>query len=430
MGRTELPSVIAEQRSLIEDLAHSNQEYIRNFENLRLGIGGDAMNDAQIISKAGAVEAELSNKTEPVLPAPIRKFNSMNFATLRTPLQDEENTRGLGFNEPPTVMSLPPNARSGVTTTEAPLEFDQEVLFKQLRYFSMLVQDLLKEVDEPQYKITFQSRLRMKGGIAGLHEGERRELEKMWGCTALQKADDSLLEEFGDLPTMRRSAPSANDSSWFHSAATSHNEDSFAGNSDKWPSPYLTDSIDGPPSEFSGSTEIAPKPAVVKRPPRGRPRKSGRVPKKGAKNTDCSMYVKPHQQYRTREGRADMPFQPRPAAPVLSHCQLAREQSEADLKQDTSQAVSDSDVQQEPDTAPSGFGILTGRVKVRAPTNYINVHSSPLMQFNRNTTNCHSTAISTIRIYLRTLISSNTCQKMMINLILVGSSGPALTCAI
>ena len=41
MGRTVSPSVIAEQRFLIEDLAHSNQEYIRNFENLRLGNRGD-----------------------------------------------------------------------------------------------------------------------------------------------------------------------------------------------------------------------------------------------------------------------------------------------------------------------------------------------------------------------------------------------------
>ena len=461
MGRTELPSVIAEQRSLIEDLAHSNQEYIRNFENLRLGIGGDAIEDAQTISKAGAVEAELSTKKEPVLPAPKRKIDSMNFTTLRTPLQDEENTRSLGFNKPTTLTSLSPNKRSGVTkllatapnadiksniampplqvqgqpTTEAPLGFDQEVLFKQLRYFSMLVQDLLKEVDEPQYKITFQSRLRMKGGIAGLHEGERRELEKMWGCAALQKAEqrlDSLVEEFGGLPTMRRSAPSANDSSWFQSAATSPNEDSFAGNADKWPSPHHTNHIDSSLSESLASIEIAPKSVVVQ---------SGRVANIGAKNTDDSIvYVKPHQLYDTREGRADMPFQPStsarlrtPAASVASIHRLAREQSEADLKQDTSQAVSDNDFQQEPDPALSTGG------KVTTPTNYINVHSSQLMQFNRDTKNRHPTAISAIRIYLMTMMSSSACKKMMIlhmigilhmlGIYMIGSRGPAMTCA-
>ena len=232
--------MIAEQRSLIEDLAHSNQDYVHIFETLRLGIEGDAIEDAENISKAGT---ELSTKAEPVPPAPIRRFDHMNFATLRE--QDEENTRGLGFNKPTTAMTLSPNARRGVTkllatppnadinnlfintsgqsnigmpplqvqgesTTEAPLGSDQEVVFKQLRYFSMLVQDLLNKVDEPRYKITFLSRLRMKGGILGLHEGQRRELEKMWGFTALQKADqrpDSLLEGFGDFPTMRRSVP-------------------------------------------------------------------------------------------------------------------------------------------------------------------------------------------------------------------------------
>ena len=254
--------MIAEQRSLIEDLAHSDQNYIHIFETLRFGIEGDAIEDAENISKAGAVETELGTKTEPVPPAPICRFDHTNFATLRE--QDDKNTRGLGSHEPTTATTLSPNARSGVTklpatppnadinnlfvntsgqsniampplkvqgepTTEAPLGFDQEVLFKQLRYSSMLVQDLLNKVDEPQYKITFQSRLRIKGGIIGLHEGQRRELEKMWGCTALQKADqrlDSLLEGFGDFPTMRRSVPKRK-----------RKDDWFAGSTNKWPSP-------------------------------------------------------------------------------------------------------------------------------------------------------------------------------------------------
>lgn len=38
--RTESPSVIAEQRSVIEDLSHSNQEYIRKFEKMKIGIEG------------------------------------------------------------------------------------------------------------------------------------------------------------------------------------------------------------------------------------------------------------------------------------------------------------------------------------------------------------------------------------------------------
>ena len=444
MGRTESASVIAEQRSLIEDLAHSNQEYIRNFENLRLGIGGDAIEDAiedaETISKAGAVETELSTKTEPIPPVSVRKFDSMNFATLRTPPQDEENTRGLGFNEPTTATRLSSNGRSGVTKllatppnadinnlfintsgqsnitmpslqvqgksrTEAPLGFDQEVLFKQLRYFSMLVQDLLEKVDEPKYKITFQSRLRMKGSIAGLHEEERRELEKMWGCTALQKAEqrlDSLVEEFGDLPSLRRSVPfvfSANDSSWFHSAATSHSEDSFAGNSEEWASPYLTNSMDSLPSEFIDCTEEVP---IIGAKKRGRRRKRGAEAKGRAKNTTDSMgqstdapivgYVEPHQQDSSREGGVDMPFQPSTSAASVVRLNFY------------------------PTSLETGLD-------VRTPNNNINVHFNQLIQSNRKATACHSTAISTIWTFSR-----GPSKKMIVILILVGSRWPRMTC--
>ena len=219
--------MIAEQRSLIEDLAHSNGEYIRKFESLKLGIEGLADEDAEPTSKIGAVGTELGTK---------HKF--MDFASAETPLQNK--VKGLGFNKPTFATTLSPQPQSGMTrplatppnadinnvfintsgqshlalpsvqkrgipTTEAPLGFDPEVLFKQVEQYSMLVKNLLKEVDEARYKITFQSRLRMKGGIAGLHEGERQELEKMWGCTALQKAElrhDSLEEGVKELPSI------------------------------------------------------------------------------------------------------------------------------------------------------------------------------------------------------------------------------------
>ena len=233
--------MIAEQRSLIEDLAYSNQEYIRKFERLNLGIEGLAVEHAEDFPKLGVLESQVSTEMEPLPPAPKRKFETMNFAIAETPLQDKENVWGLESNEPatatrslPKVQSsmarspaippnpainnlfsntsgqsdivMPPVQEQGVPTSEAPLGFDQEILFKQLKHYSTLIQNLLKEVDEAQYKITFKSRLRMKGGIAGLHEGERRELEKMWGSTALQKAEqrlDSIVEGLGELPRLK-----------------------------------------------------------------------------------------------------------------------------------------------------------------------------------------------------------------------------------
>lgn len=238
MGRTESPSVIAEQRSIIEDLAYSNQEYIRKFERLNLGIEGLAVEHAENVSKFGVLESEMSTRMKPLPPAPKRHFETMNSAIPGTPLQPKENVWDLGSNEPATATrSLPkvkgnmarspavpsnsdinnlfskPNGRSdtvmpplqekGIPATEVTLGFDHEVLFKQLKHYSTLVQNLLNEVDGAQYNFTFKSRLRMKSGIAGLHEGERRELEKMWGPTALQKAEqrlDSIVEELGELP--------------------------------------------------------------------------------------------------------------------------------------------------------------------------------------------------------------------------------------
>ena len=253
MGRAELPSVIAEQKCLIEDLAQSNQEYILKFERLKLGIEeppGRPVNDA---SKSGVVERESSNITKSLSGPLTRKFKRMKSAIAGTSLQDKESTRGLGSEEfnttpwsspkaQPSIrgsLATPPNAdinnmfintsvqgritrppvqERGIPTTEARKTFGQEALFKQLEHHSMLIKNLLKEVDEAQYKITLQSRWRMRGGIEGLYEGEKRDLEKMWGLTALQSAQqrlDCLMEGIGELPrvnTFALSDTSANES--------------------------------------------------------------------------------------------------------------------------------------------------------------------------------------------------------------------------
>lgn len=240
MGRTESPSVIAEQRSLIEDLAHSNQEYMHKFEKLKLGVEESTVEDMYDASSIGAIEREPSTSTRSLPGALTRKSEKIKFATGGTPLEDEDNAPSLGSRKlttarrsspkaqisatrtlatPPnasinnvfintsvqTNIAMPPVQERGIPTIEAPIGFDQEVVFKQLEHYSMLITNLLKEVDEAQYKITFKSRLRVKGGIAGLHEGERQELEKTWGCTALQSAEqrlESLVEGLGELPRM------------------------------------------------------------------------------------------------------------------------------------------------------------------------------------------------------------------------------------
>ena len=235
--------MIAEQRSLIEDLAHSNQEYIRKFEELKLGIESTAVEHVDDASRIGALGREPSATTRSLPGATTGKFERMKFAVGGPPLQDKEHGQGLGSREltstrssqkaqtnvsnsladPPnanindmfintnvqTNIEMPPVQERGIPTTEAPIGFEQEALFKQLEHYSMLIKNLLKEVDEAQYKITFKSRLRVKGGIAGLHESERQELERIWGGTALQSAEqrlESLVEGLGELPMVNRHA--------------------------------------------------------------------------------------------------------------------------------------------------------------------------------------------------------------------------------
>lgn len=223
--------MIAEQRSLIEDLAHSNQEYIRKFERLKLGIERPIVEHVDHASNIGAIDQEPSTTTRSLPGSLNNRLERAESAVRGTPLQDKENTRSLGSREsitttgslaiPPhtdvnkmflntsvrTNIAMPPIPQRGIPTTEAPMGFNQEVLFKQLEHYSMLINNLMKEVDEAQYKITFKSRLRVKDGIMGLHESERQELERMWGGTALQSAEqrlESLVKGLGEMPRMNR----------------------------------------------------------------------------------------------------------------------------------------------------------------------------------------------------------------------------------
>ncbi len=280
VARTESPSVIAEQKSLIEDLAHSNQGYIREFERLKLGIGGPAVEHGDDASNNREAERQSSPSTKSLPGAPTLKHERMNFAKGGALLQDNKNAWGPGSREltaatkmspmaqssiarsavtPPNSrfnnvflntnvqpnIKMPPVQERGIPTTDAPMGFDQEVLFKQLEHYSRLIKNLLKEVDETEYKITFKSRLRVKGGIADLHEGERRELEKMWGCTALHSAEqrlDSLVEGMEDSSEIKKFMAfesSTNDSPYMPFSGGKPRpvgQDVFTGGSDKQPS--------------------------------------------------------------------------------------------------------------------------------------------------------------------------------------------------
>ena len=210
----------------IESLPEATAIPVQNTEFTR-GCGSEELK----IAKRPSLEAQSSMTRSPSTPA----NQAVSKSLINTNVQSH--------------IAIPSVQDRGIPTTEAPVVFEQEqeVLFKQLEHYSILIKNLLKEVDEAQYKITFKSRLRMKGGIADLHEGERRELEKMWGWTALQSAEqrlDSLLEGWEDLPRINRftaSATSANratSTTYGTETRPRFRMDSFAGDndSDSWPS--------------------------------------------------------------------------------------------------------------------------------------------------------------------------------------------------
>ena len=446
MGRAELPSVIAEQKCLIEDLAQSNQEYILKFERLKLGIEeppGRPVNDA---SKSGVVERESSNITKSLSGTLTRKFERMKSTIARTSLQDKESTRGLGseeFNTAPWSspkaqrsitgsLATPPNAdinnmfintsvqdrttrppvqERGIPTTEAPMAFGQEALFKQLEHHSMLIKNLLKEVDEAQYKITLQSRWRMRGGIEGLYEGEKRDLEKTWGLTALQSAVqrlDSLKEGIGELPRVNSfAAPVA-------SAKPSPSMADNIGTSRLFEDALSVDNMNRRPSVSHPMPEMRSWNPLPARTPTvklaGRARRTSNSPSKSKRLADIAKakaeeqrksstigkrkdtgdriggYTEPHQEEDdTGEGGVDMttPF----SRPYLSPS--AGERSENIWRQGTDSASSSSVKRRRGFTLHSPI--------VRTPINHIHVRYNQLMVSYRQATPLEVTWMSMAR---------------------------------
>ena len=205
--RTESPSVIAEQRSVIEDLSHSNQEYIRKFENMKIGIEGIR----------GAHKEDEPKEIFPTTKSSPRALRTTARSGLMSGLTNpmkflshamgDTNVDNLIVNTNVRNISPPPVRERGMSASKMTIGLDQEVMLKHLEHYSTLIVNLLKEVDEAQYDLTLKSRPRVKGGIAGLRDMEMQELERIWGRAAVQRAKqsfDSLDEMLGELPRMKR----------------------------------------------------------------------------------------------------------------------------------------------------------------------------------------------------------------------------------
>ena len=205
--RTEPPSIIAEQRSLIEDLWHSNQDYIRKFETLKIGIGETGGAHKEDEPKEILPTTKSSPRALRTTAGPGQMSGLTNSTKFLSNAMGDTNIDNLIVNTNVRNTSPPPvRYERGISALETKtIGLDQNVLLNQLKHYSTLIVNLLKEVDEAQYDITLKSRAQVKGGIAGLRDMEMQELEGIWGRAAVQRAEqsfDSLREELGDLPRM------------------------------------------------------------------------------------------------------------------------------------------------------------------------------------------------------------------------------------
>ena len=151
MARNEPAAAIADQKSLIEDLAQSNQDYVKKFENLKVGIEEPFPNPTT--NERTMIEAANSN----ALPV----TNLFNISS-----QSGEFSGA---------------AKSVETTPEADvLSSNDNGLITLQHYFDMLT-TMLKEVDEFKYQITFPSRSRVRHAIHDTFDQEMHILTPQFG---------------------------------------------------------------------------------------------------------------------------------------------------------------------------------------------------------------------------------------------------------
>lgn len=152
--RTDPPLIIAEQRSLIQDLVKSNEGYIRRFEQLRLGCEDTSIDPE--------VDSESYINLMPMLKAPPAR-GVAGAPAKGAAGQEDPNTGAQGLS--------PEN-------TKRPADFGiSDQLSRLLQQYSLLMSTLVTEVSAPKYEIAEDSRSRIKSKIVLTHQQEMRRLE-------------------------------------------------------------------------------------------------------------------------------------------------------------------------------------------------------------------------------------------------------------
>ena len=148
--------IIAEQRSLIEDLARSNEDYIRRFEQLSCG-------EAPINQESVPADWSSSMPT----PQTLTAHGLASTLAVDAPSQRESSADAKGLGREPNKGFDIPNFSSS------------DRLGWLLLQYSNLTRSLLREVSAPSYDIAEESRSRIKADIVSTQRREMNTLSQV-----------------------------------------------------------------------------------------------------------------------------------------------------------------------------------------------------------------------------------------------------------
>lgn len=157
--------VIAEQRSLIQHLVRSNQRYIREFEQLKLGCK-DVPTDSEVIFND-------YNSLMPMIKAPpvhgLAHGLAHGFADVSASGTANPNIGAQG---------LDPDANMDLTDFDLSITDSSDQSNRLSQQINNLLCTLLADVSAPKYEIAEESRSRIKADITLIHKREMRLLEE------------------------------------------------------------------------------------------------------------------------------------------------------------------------------------------------------------------------------------------------------------
>ena len=173
--------MIEDQRSLIEDLARSNQDYIRKFESLKLGIE-DNQSTQEAYSQKGGTSREMGwhLQEQPYV-------NSQRGAPRKRSDPQEAHAPHMDTGDmflSTSIQNMPVKQEPNDTKPQREIQDNEpaeDELFSHLKHYMSLVNNLLNEVDELKYDIRVDSRDRVKVEILRTYKHEMK-ISQQWDC--------------------------------------------------------------------------------------------------------------------------------------------------------------------------------------------------------------------------------------------------------